>query len=134
VNVAVPLISAALAALVAWIVAIRQGRTARENWVLDKRYVLYERVLEPVSPLSAAVSHQEATDTALDPDFRARVTHAVVALELLAPEPVRELSRSLIFALAQSQVGTTDAVSRLHTAVRALRERLREDLVPEHMR
>lgn len=45
VNVAVPLISAAIAGLVAWIVARHQGRTAHENWVRDKRYGLYEAAI-----------------------------------------------------------------------------------------
>lgn len=45
-SVSVPLISALLAALVALVVARQQGISARDSWVLDKRYVLCEGVLD----------------------------------------------------------------------------------------
>jgi hypothetical protein len=113
---------------------LRQGRTARENWVLDKRHVLYERVLEAVAPLNAAWSRDEAVDATLDPKFRAQLTNALLGLELLAPEDVRQLSRTTVYTLVQAQLGTTEALGSFNTAVRDLRESLREDLVPKHMR
>ena len=78
VTVAVPLISAALAGFVPWLVTLRQGRTAQEDWVLDKRHILYEGGLEAVAPLNAARSQDEAVDATLDPKFRARLTNALL--------------------------------------------------------
>jgi len=35
----------AVAAVVAWIVALRQGRTVHENWLKEERFVLYEAIV-----------------------------------------------------------------------------------------
>lgn len=87
-DVAVPLISAAVAALVAWIVTLRQGRTARENWVLDKRYLLYERTLNAGLAFTGLDARQTRTRLK-DRQFTGALEEAITILMLLAPRWIR---------------------------------------------
>jgi hypothetical protein len=43
--------SALIAGAVAWAVTRRQGRTTRESWVLDRRYRVYEKIIEAATGL-----------------------------------------------------------------------------------
>lgn len=127
-NVAVPLISAALAALVAWIVAVRQSRTSHEGWVRDKRHASYERIITAAEAL---------TDAGLGLDEKVNrqmaLLKALKAAELLAPKRIRDQA-DVVFGHMRAVEGGGPAGKPMLDALDVLLERLRDDLVPKHMR
>ena len=133
-SVAIPLISAGLAALVAWIVALRQTRTARETWVLDKRYLAYEKVIDTANTVlvvPGAVRAARFGDAGLVADLLASLHR----LELVAPEAIREKSDELgKFVVGTMGSTTVQQRDRIVAEVNALIDLLREDLVPRHLR
>lgn len=134
-NVAVPLISAAIAGLVAWIVARHQGRTARENWVYDKRYVLYERVL--VTSLALDSPTHEGTRAKLaDKTITDALANSLIAILLLAPKGIAEQSREVYDLLwaAERDLDDEAAIGAVGRAMGELTHMLHVDLVPKHLR
>lgn len=127
-DVAVPLISAAVAALVAWIVALYQGRAARENWVLDKRYALYETVITEALKLTDPVPQGE--------NDRQRVfalIDSLSALDLIAPKVVKEMTAEVVGLIKKSTTAISESKA-VFGALDRLIVLLHEDLVPKHMR
>ena len=90
-----PLASALIAGLVALTVARHQGRTARENWLFDKRYVLYERTVEAALDLLRGTNDLPLGARLGTADGRAPLLDALIALELAAPKAIREQSLQL---------------------------------------
>lgn len=112
---------------------MRQGRTARENWVLDKRYLLYERVLENATDVTTVTTVPEI-ERAADEAFRRRLYAALVALELVAPANIREQSDVVGALLDGIGTGGDEAVEQFIGELVTLMHMLRDDLVPKHMR
>lgn len=134
-DVAVPLISAAVAALVAWIVALRQGKTARENWVRDKRYEVYERILDAATDLLAGEpsSPQRIADID-DPEKRLPLVAALYRLNLIAPDAIHELGATIADRHYQGRFTSPGQHDGFINDVNALTTSLRDDLVPKQMR
>jgi hypothetical protein len=134
-SAAVPLISAAIAALVAWIVARQQGKTARENWLLEKRYLVYERIMDGATNLLLGHADQAERSVAIDdPAKRAPLIAAVHRLTLIAPKTVHSLGARVTRASYDGRFTTEQQRGRFIDAVNELNAALREDLVPKHMR
>jgi hypothetical protein len=133
-GIVVPLISAAIAGLVAWIVTRRTAQTARENWLLDERHGVYEKAVETVMDLlgeagSPALAMREALS---DPAKRRALLISLRRIFLIAPQNVRMAARRAIDTAGPGS-GTYDH-QRTVDALNALIVVMRDDLVPERMR
>ncbi|RBY87364.1 hypothetical protein [Blastococcus sp. TF02A-26] len=138
-GVIVPLVSAALAGVVAWLVTRSQSRTSRENWVLDKRYAVYERVVDSCLELLAQASTgdvdpaEETSRLLRIPATRSTLIGRLTALQLVAPAGIQDLGHQIgldAWAVARDSTNAEAFYAQIDTLVRLLRE----DLIPPDMR
>ena len=130
----VPLISAAIAGLVALAVTTRQGRTARDNWVFDKRFAVYERAVQGPLELFGGTANTAAIRARLQ-DLRARDSYMtkLIALELIAPRAIREQSVRIQEAVFDAGDGRED-IGTFLAMLDVLTDMLRDDLLPKRLR
>lgn len=133
-NLAVPLISAAIAGLVAWIVARHQGRTARENWVLDKRYAVYQRVIDATNDILGIPESNDRDAIIDDPVRRRPLVAALHQLDVIASDKVRDLGATVGELAYTGRFMSVEQRQAFIQSVNDLLPALREDLVPKHMR
>lgn len=135
VGVVVPLVSAVLAALVAWLVAWRQGQTAREHWILDKRYEMYARILETGLRLIRGDSLSSVRRQLRNGEQLEEFLSPLIALNLVAPKDVRvPAGRVGELAADASASGKEADIEAFMTALRDLLDHLREDLLPRRLK
>jgi hypothetical protein len=129
----VPLISAAIAGLVALVVTQRQGRSARENWVLDRRFSIYGRVLDASVRFLGQFDRTEALQAVSDATKVTTFLGELVVLDLIAPKVIRDHASFIARLTWDVNAGRTDVVE-LIKAVDTLVDMLRDDLVPPRLR
>lgn len=136
-----PLLSAMVAGVVAWLVTLRQGHTARHNWVLDKRFGVYmdafDAFMGVVRRAHEIGSHNsESVRTALNEfDTRSRLLAALTAPDLVAPAHIRDQADRCI-NLMWDVVGPDNSRNPMEFVVEIekLRRYMWEDLIPESLR
>jgi hypothetical protein len=84
--------------------------------------------------VTSAAKWSRAVGAAEDDDFRADLIRRLLDLRLIAPADVRALADDALRPIQKAAVGTDQAVGTLTETLSALIDKLREDLVPEHMR
>lgn len=134
VGAIVPLVSAALAGFVAWIVAQRQGRTARENWLLDKRHEAYVAVVQAAAAIWGVRDWTEVRAELADSEKLRALLSVLHKLDVVAPVAVRTVSGDAYQRLSRLDSSDHTALRGLSQVLDRLVVLLREDLVPEHMR
>lgn len=134
VGVVVPLLSAALAGLIAWIVARQQRHSTREQWVLDKRYAIYQQIFETAAPVTSSLTPVDAAEAATSELWQAQMMRALMALELIAPDHVLDESKKAMGRMREAGAGTSLTLGNLTARLFGLVRLLRNDLVPKHMR
>lgn len=138
-GVLTPVLSALVAGVVAWLVTLRQGRTARQNWLLDKRFGVYEEVVDAFLALVrkahdlAAAGEGSVHQALRELDTRTRVLGALTAPDLVAPEGIREQANHCI-RLLWSVTDSPDETSEFIEALERLVDLMRDDLVPKALR
>jgi hypothetical protein len=127
-ETAMPLISALVAGLVAWLITLRQGSSAHENWVRDKRHAAYEETIE------ASVALRRANEVGVDIAAESRrFTEALDGLRLIAPWTIRKLAERIEDDVSAGAV-RGDGSERFEKDLRKLTSLLRDDLLPMNMR
>lgn len=136
-SVLTPLLSALVAGVVAWLVSLRQGRSARHSWVLDKRFGVYKEIVEAFLAVVRKVHElpEGATlrDGLIDVEARSRMLAALATPDLVAPERIRGQAEACI-KLMWDVVDRGEHGKEFVDEMQALFALMREDLVPKSLR
>ena len=133
-----PLVSAAIAGAVALVVVRRQGKSAVETWVRDKRYESYSRMAEAVHEVTLRVDARESATQLLEPANRERLARELRAVELIGPASIGQLAARIVSQLGHLGEKDSDALGQELVSViqnlNHLQGLINQNLVPAHMR